>query len=59
MPALKLVLDPETLSALREAAAAHLRPADLHAEALLRESLGLPVPIPPKRTAQPPTEPYR
>jgi hypothetical protein len=48
MPILKLSLDHETYDALYQAAASHLRPPDLHAQAILRQVMGLPFPIPAK-----------
>jgi hypothetical protein len=44
---LRLDLDPEVATALTGRAAGDLRPVDMEAEALLRQALGLPVPIPP------------
>jgi len=52
MPTLKIRLDDETYTALMSDAAHHLRPADWHAEAMLRQALGLPFPYPPA-TAEP------
>jgi hypothetical protein len=56
MPTLKLSLDRETYDALYQAASSHLRPPDWHAQALLRQALGLPFPIPaqdePKATME-------
>ena len=43
---LKLDLDAETASELVASAVRHLRTIDLEAYRLLRESLGLPVPVP-------------
>jgi hypothetical protein len=47
MATLKIALDPETYTALMDDAARHLRPADWHAKAILRQALGLPFPYPP------------
>lgn len=49
MPVLKLSLDQETYDALYHSAASHLRPPDWHAQALLRQALGLPFPMPAKK----------
>lgn len=46
MDTLKIRLDHETELALIQDAARHLRPADWHAKALLRQALGLPFPYP-------------
>jgi hypothetical protein len=46
MATLKLQLDTETYTALIEDAGRHLRPADWHAQAILRQALGLPFPYP-------------
>jgi hypothetical protein len=48
MDTLKIRLDHETELALIKDAARHLRPADWHAKALLRQVLGLPFPYPAK-----------
>jgi hypothetical protein len=48
MPTLKLSLDHETYDALYHAVASHLRPPDWHAQAILRQALGLPFPLPAK-----------
>ena len=48
MPTLKLSLDQETYDALYQAAASHLRPPDWHAQAILRQALGLLFPMPAK-----------
>jgi hypothetical protein len=55
MPTLKLSLDPETYDPLSVAASPHLRPPDWHAEALLRQALGLSFPLPtePQRAKEP------
>jgi plasmid stability protein len=47
MATLKIALDAETYTALINDAARHLRPADWHAKAILRQALGLPFPYPP------------
>jgi hypothetical protein len=49
MPTLKLSLDQETMDALDERAKLELRYADQQAVALLRQSLGLPVPYKPAK----------
>jgi hypothetical protein len=46
MATLKIQLDTETYTALIEDAGRHLRPADWHAQAILRQALGLPFPYP-------------
>jgi hypothetical protein len=46
MPTLRLSIDTETYSALIEEAARHLRPADWHAQAILRLAPGLALPFP-------------
>ena len=59
MDTLKIRLDADMYDALLKDAARHLRPADWHAKALLRQSLGLPFPYPgkPHETAvNPPQE---
>ena len=43
---LRLDLDSETTGALIRASAANLRSLPLHAEALIRQGLGLAVPLP-------------
>jgi len=60
MPTIKLALDPEAFDALSAAASANLRPPDWHAEALLRQALGLSFPLAaePQR-AKEPTEAHR
>jgi hypothetical protein len=50
MPRIGVALDEETLSALMKDAERHLRPTDRHVTALLRLSLGLPVPLPKPET---------
>jgi plasmid stability protein len=52
MATLKVGLDDETYSALIAEAARHLRPADWHAKAILRQALGLPFPYPIHPTRQ-------
>jgi hypothetical protein len=54
VPTLKLPLDSTTYTALLDEAARHLRPADWHALALLRQALGLSVPLPPTNDDRPP-----
>ncbi|MGH8069286.1 MAG: hypothetical protein ACRERE_29435 [Candidatus Entotheonellia bacterium] len=51
MATLKIQLDTETYTALMEDAGRHLRPADWHAQAILRQALGLPFPYPPAMNA--------
>jgi hypothetical protein len=46
MTTLKIALDREMYAALMSEAARHLRPADWHAKAILRQALGLPFPYP-------------
>jgi hypothetical protein len=46
MATLKIQLDTETYTALITDAGRHLRPADWHAQAILRQALGLPFPYP-------------
>lgn len=46
MATLRIVLDRETLERLVEVAVRDLRPIELQAMALLRQSLGLPGPYP-------------
>ena len=46
MPSLKIQLDDEAFSLLAEVAVRELRPIGLQAAALVRRSLGLPVPYP-------------
>jgi hypothetical protein len=46
MAGLKIVLDKETLDALERRAQSERRPLDWQAEVLLRQSLGLPFPLP-------------
>jgi plasmid stability protein len=46
MATLKIALDSETYTALMQDAARHLRPADWHVKAILRQALGLPFPYP-------------
>jgi hypothetical protein len=48
MPAIRAGLDNETYDALLADAERHLRPAERHIAALLRQALGLPVPLPPR-----------
>lgn len=48
---LRLDLDRETSAALMEAASADLRPVTMHAQVILRRSLGLPVPTNAKTPA--------
>jgi hypothetical protein len=60
MPTLKLSLAPETYDALFAAASSHLRPPDWHAEALLRQALGLSFPLLTElRPAKEPTETHQ
>jgi len=51
MPTLKVMLNQETIDALQERAQQELRPPDYEAAALLRQSLGLPLPSEPRRAA--------
>ena len=53
MPTLKILLDDETLDRLMEAAVRELRPIGLQASAILRRSLGLPVPYPATEDVEP------
>ena len=46
MPRLKLVIDDETFEALEQRAQSERRSADWQAEVILRQSLGLPFPLP-------------
>lgn len=46
MPRLKLVIDDETFEALEQRALSERRSADWQAEVILRQSLGLPFPVP-------------
>ena len=46
MAGLKIILDEETASALERRAQSERRPLDWQAEVLLRQSLGLPFPLP-------------
>lgn len=48
MPKLKLVIDEETFAALEQRATSERRSTDCQAEVLIRQSLGLPFPIPAK-----------
>jgi hypothetical protein len=48
MAVLRVHLDEETFSALMTDASNHLRPTHWHAEALIRQALGLPMPYPPE-----------
>ena len=50
MPAIKAGLDNETYEALTADAARYLRPTERHIAALLRQALGLPVPLPAGQT---------
>ena len=52
MDTLKIRLDHETELALIKDAARHLRPADWHAKAILRQALGLPFPYPAEPIGQ-------
>jgi hypothetical protein len=45
MPTLRVGLDEETYQALLADAEQHLRPGERHMAALLRQALGLPVPL--------------
>jgi hypothetical protein len=51
MPTLRVGLDEETYRALLVDAERHLRPGERHMLALLRQALGLPVPLPPSGSA--------
>jgi hypothetical protein len=51
MATLKIQLDTETYTALIQDAGRHLRPADWHAQAILRQALGLPFPYPDEMQA--------
>jgi hypothetical protein len=53
MPTIRFGLDQETYDALIDEAERHLRPADRHAAALLRQALGLPFPLPSPVGPQP------
>jgi plasmid stability protein len=58
MATLKIALDAETYTALMMDAARHLRPADWHAKAILRQALGLAFPYPaPANTDEPGAQP--
>jgi hypothetical protein len=46
MPRLKLVIDDETFEALEQRARSERRSTDWQAEVILRQSLGLPFPVP-------------
>jgi plasmid stability protein len=46
MPKVSTGIDEETYQALLVDAARHLRPAERHIAALLRQALGLPMPLP-------------
>jgi hypothetical protein len=48
MARLRIELDAECFQALIADASRHLRPADWHARALLRQALGLAFPYPPE-----------
>jgi hypothetical protein len=52
MATLKIQLDDETYTALMNDATRHRRPTNWHAEAIIRQALGLPFPYPPE-TADP------
>jgi hypothetical protein len=54
---LKLELDHETSEALNHAAARELRLPSQQAEALLRQALGLPFPVPHQETSEGPATP--
>jgi plasmid stability protein len=51
MATLRIALDAETYSALMQEAARHLRPADWHVKAILRQALGLEFPYPAGKDA--------
>jgi hypothetical protein len=57
MATLKIGLDDETYAALIDDASRHLRPADWHAKALLRQALGLPFPYASQVAAKPDEKP--
>jgi hypothetical protein len=57
MPTLRVGLDDETYYALLADAERHLRPGERHMAALLRQALGLPVPLPPDITPASKEEP--
>jgi hypothetical protein len=52
MPTLRVGLDNETYAALLADAERHLRPGERHMAVLLRQALGLPVPLLPDKDIQ-------
>jgi hypothetical protein len=52
MATLKIEFDDETYYALMNDAVRHLRPADWHAKAIVRQALGLAFPYPAEPTGQ-------